>query len=102
MSKGIAIRTVMLLLVGIVVIGILSYLLYRYYFTTAGQMSTHECRVRLTEVCTQCVLSGFVEIDIGSTLTTECGQYDEFSGWAGITRCDNTTTRDLCKLIGVT
>ena len=100
MSKGIAIQTILLLVVGIIVAGALVYLIY--YYTSSEQLSAHECRARLSELCTQCRNLNFVGFPLSSALTTECSQYSEFSGWNGIISCDNTTTDDLCEWLGIT
>jgi len=100
MSKGIAIRTILLLVVGLLVAGILIYLVYS--FTATGQLSVYECRVRLTELCTQCNNIGFGDYTLNSTLTGECSKYSEFTGWGIINNCNNANTDDLCKNLGVT
>ncbi len=104
MSKGIAIRTILLLVVGILVVGILVYLVYSY--TSSGQLSVYECRVRLTELCTQCSNMDFKGFALDIRLTNECSKYGEFSGWSGISNCapggDPTGVKNLCKGLGVT
>ena len=57
MAKGIAIQTILLLLVGIFVVGILVYLVYSY--TRSPTLSTMECRTIATSWCTSCKLSDF-------------------------------------------
>jgi hypothetical protein len=105
MSKGIAIRTILLLVVGLIVVGVLVYLVYSY--STSGQLSVHECRVRLIELCTQCSLKNFGSFPLSSTLTSECSKYSEFSGWgspSAVNNCNNANpnTKNLCKELGVT
>jgi len=56
MSKGIAIRTILLLVVGIIVAGILIYLVYSY--TTGVTLSAYECRAKMINWCTNCFNMG--------------------------------------------
>jgi hypothetical protein len=56
--KGIAIQTILLLLVGILVVGILVYLVYRYS-TSSSTLSTTECLTKVTNWCTSCMVSGW-------------------------------------------
>jgi len=105
MSKGIAIRTILLLVVGILVVGMLVYLVFSY--TTTGELSVYECRIRLTELCTQCSLKEFNSFPLSSTLTSECSKYGEFSSWSGINNCeppapDEAKVENLCKGLGIT
>ena len=52
MSKGIATQTILLLLIGIVVAGILIFLVYRYLI--GAPLSQEECRARAISWCTTC------------------------------------------------
>jgi len=103
MSKGIAIRTILLLVVGLLVVGVLVYLVYSY--STSGELSVHECRVRLVELCTQCSLKGFSGFGLNTEITNDCGRYGEFTGWSGVNTCNITTdptkVRNLCKNLGI-
>lgn len=100
MSKGIATRTIVLLLIGILAVGILIFLIYLYM--PSEQISVYECRSRLTGVCVQCKNVNFGNIAIGTNLTDKCSQYNEFSGWSGINNCNNANTEYLCNMTGVT
>jgi hypothetical protein len=51
-NKGIAIRTILLLLIGVLVAGILIYFVYRSFSGSA--MSREECRARGISWCTSC------------------------------------------------
>jgi len=52
MKKGIAVETILLLLLGILVVGILVYLLYKYVFNPV--LPEQVCRSRATSWCTFC------------------------------------------------
>jgi len=51
-NKGIAIRTILLLLIGVLVAGLLIYYVYRSFSGSA--MSREECRSRAVSWCTSC------------------------------------------------
>ena len=57
MTKGIAIQTILMLLVGILVVGIIVYMVYRYF--VGAPLGEAECRTRITAWCSQCKLSDF-------------------------------------------
>ena len=59
MSKGIAIRTILLMLIGLLVVVIVSYLVYKASGNPA--LSDTECRARFTQICTMCMNSGWNE-----------------------------------------
>jgi len=52
MNKGIAIRTILLLLIGVLVAGLLVYFTYRYFSGSA--LSREDCRARAISWCTGC------------------------------------------------
>ena len=56
MSKGIAIQTILLLLVGTIVAGILIYLVYSH--TRSSVLTLSECRIKITDMCIRCKTSG--------------------------------------------
>jgi len=51
-NKGIAIQTILLLLIGVLVAGLLVYYTYRYFSGSA--LSREECRARAVSWCTGC------------------------------------------------
>jgi hypothetical protein len=57
MSKGIAIQTILLLLVGVIVVGIIVYLVYLY--TKNPVLGQIQCMGVATSWCTSCKLSNF-------------------------------------------
>ena len=52
MTKGIAIQTILMLLVGILVVGIIVYMVYRYF--VQSPLGEQECRSRAIMWCTGC------------------------------------------------
>jgi len=50
--KGIAIQTILMLLVGILVVGIIVYMVYRYF--VGAPLNEQECRSRAITWCTGC------------------------------------------------
>ncbi len=56
MEKGIAINTILILLVGIMVTGITVYYTYRTF--TGSPLSEHECRGMMISWCSSCMMGG--------------------------------------------
>ncbi len=56
-GKGIAIQTILMLLVGILVVGIIVYMVYRYFL--GAPLSEQECRARVTNWCSSCRVMDF-------------------------------------------
>ncbi len=71
-SKGIAIQTVLLLLVGILVVGVLVYALYSS--TSNSPMSEYECRGKMISWCTGCSNAGWTGGTAMSDKLKECAQ----------------------------
>ena len=57
MGKGIATQTILLMLVGILVVGILIYMVYRTLMNPS--LSEEECRARWISMCNTCRVSGW-------------------------------------------
>ena len=96
MKKGIAIQTILLLVVGIIVAGILVYLVYSY--TTGQTLSAHECRAKMMSWCTNCYNVG------GGTSITLPLELSNCLSDMGITEsegndCDDVA--DTCEGFGV-
>ena len=70
MTKGIAIQTILMLLVGILVVGIIVYMVYRYF--VGAPLSEQECRARAITWCTGCKNGGWTAGQ-GSTSGTDLG-----------------------------
>jgi hypothetical protein len=90
MNKGIATETILMLLVGIVVVGILVFLVYKYVI--GAPLSQEECRARMIAWCTSCSLACKTNADewSGSTSgSTYCGTYPG-NGVGTSSGCANT------------
>ncbi len=104
MNKGIAIRTILLLLSGIIVAGIVIYLFFIY--TRTSIISESECRARLSEICMLCKNNGWsgYSHDGGFWgLVDECASYPSLSSFSCPTSgtCDCGTLESPCKMLGV-
>jgi len=88
MSKGIAIETILYLLLGIIVVGIIIYLVYTY--TTGGQLNEQQCRSKVISWCTGCSVANWAagtgtlpsatEGDVEKCIETYFGTGDDWSG----------------------
>jgi len=58
MSKGIAIQTILYLLIGVLVVGVVVYLVYTYIMSPV--LPETQCRAIATSWCTSCKTSGWV------------------------------------------
>lgn len=104
MIKGIAIQTVLLILIGVIVIGIMAYLVYKG--ATTKTLSVFECKAKLIDICRMC---GNTNWDIGyplddtadslfKTTIEPCSKYSEFFQWWDNKCCGDNPP--LCKPCG--
>ncbi len=70
MSKGIAIETILYLLLGIIVVGIIVYLVYTY--SSGGQLSEQQCRSNIINWCTGCSVANWADVS-SKDATSETG-----------------------------
>jgi len=93
MRKGIAVRTILLLVIGILVAGILVYMVYRSF--TGTTLSQEECRSRAISYCTLCYTSNWQsEIKAGAAACTA----DHFgTTWSDTSDCTDTIVQEDCK-----
>jgi hypothetical protein len=63
-SKGIAIRTILLILIGVVVLAVMVYLVYGT--TTESPLSSTACMGKVIEWCTRCKLKGKTAWEAGN------------------------------------
>lgn len=97
MKKGIAIETVILLLIGILVIGIMTYLIYKA--SANKTLSLYECKAKLMDICKICKNTNWDAIyllndlaipnNLYNTVITPCSTYSEFFYWSDNTCCGN-------------
>jgi hypothetical protein len=100
MSKGIAIQTILYLLLGILVVGILVYLLYTY--TTGPGLDINKCRSLVTNWCNGCMIAGwktgFGTIDSSKDVYTCIKTYFGSTGWTNPASNDcNKSATDATK-----
>jgi hypothetical protein len=88
MRKGIATETILLLLIGIVVAGILIFMVYRYLIS--APLSEVECKARMVSWCTLCKNSEWKStIKLGDELSACLETY------SGITLDGKTDCRNV-------
>ncbi len=103
MKKGIAIRTILLLVLGILVAGIVIFLVYKY--ASGSIISETECNARLTEICLTCKNAGWGgwpsrENDPAFfSIIDTCANYTKFSSFGGSNNCGDL--QNPCKMFGV-
>ena len=103
MSKGIAIRTILTLLLGVLVVGIVVYLVYSY--TMGPQLSEQECRSRVITWCTGCSVAGWADgvgtIAADSDIESCIEKHFDMNDWSGLDCNDiysgTSTVEDFCK-----
>jgi hypothetical protein len=66
-NKGIAVNTILMLLVGIIVVGIIIILVYKYVL--GPQLGEPECKAKAISWCSDCKNAGW--IDTAPTMSTE-------------------------------
>ena len=108
MSKGIAIRSVLLLLIGFLVAGIIVYLVYKY--ASGSIISEGECNARLSEICILCKNSGWIGWPSRTNpvdapffqVIDDCSSYSKFSSFACGGTCESCTQlQNPCKGFGI-
>jgi hypothetical protein len=101
MSKGIATQTILLLLVGILVVGILIYMVYRTVMNP--QISEEECKARWISQCVMCKNANWENTAAPpSSLLADCTK-GAFLGWKDNTDCTEAkgSMRSECKQLGI-
>jgi hypothetical protein len=104
MNKGIATQTILLMLVGLIVVGILIFIVYRSIVSNPS-LSEGECRARLTNYCIMCKNGGWgTGMGIPASLRTDCAK-GIFAYWSDNNCCGDTAacgwTPTDCKMLGV-
>ena len=112
MSKGIAIRTILMLLIGVLVVGVVVYLVYSY--GTSPTLDREMCRSVVTSWCNSCKVAnysyplGWIATDSDMEKCIETYYDTGGTDWNG-RRCngagDNSDEKDrvkaICKPLGV-
>jgi len=103
MSKGIATQTILLMLVGIIVVGIIIFIVYR--MLTGPSLTEGECRARMITACMFCKNAGWDSTDgVPSDLTNKNGCAKPggiFEYWADNTQCNKGSMVEDCKQLGI-
>jgi len=107
MKKGIATETTILILIGILVIAIMAYLIYKA--ATTKTLSMYQCKAKLMDVCRMCKNTNWNEdydLDQGpsnmfDTVITPCSTYSEFFYWHDNHCCGETITPPDAKNCGL-
>lgn len=115
MRKGIAIQTILLLVIGVLVAGIVIFMVYRY--ASSSVISEGECQARLSEICTLCkngnwntgwpVRGGAGGVDdVFFEVIDDCKTYSKFSSFLACndppdTSCHCSTLQNPCKMFGI-
>lgn len=91
-NKGIAINTILLLVVGTITVAAIIYLVYSV--TTTPTLSVQQCKTKIMQYCTLCanIDWGDGEFDIKTPQELrDCGNnYPELSVWADNYCCDDS------------
>jgi len=99
MRKGIATQTILLMLIGIIVVGILIYIVYR--IVTTQSLSEEQCRARWINQCMMCKNINWQNTGgPPSSLLTDCAK-GIFAGWNDNTNCQAGSMQAECKQLGV-
>ncbi len=102
MKKGIAVPYVIALILGIIILAIAAYLIYKAIM--GDQLNCQECKATFTTWCSTCYLSNpqwSGNYQLGKDLAT-C--LDKCNYWPGVTldtTCTNTNAPTQCKGIGI-
>jgi len=100
MAKGIALQTILMLLVGILVVGIVVYLVYRYM--VGPGLTTEGCRQAIVNWCTTCSASGWISNIKVSSDVNNCWNNNFFNPSVVITDCAVANTNNYCDQFGIT
>lgn len=101
-NKGIAIRTILLLLIGVLVAGILIYLVYSYG-TGSATLSISECISKVTSWCTACMTAEWQSGLTSDLEIRDCG--NKIRGglaWNDNTNCGaGSSKNDCCNAVNI-
>ena len=99
MKKGLAIPYIIALILGIIILAVAAYLIYKA--VTGNQINCQECRAKFTTWCSVCYLGNW---DKDYTLGDELSKcVDKCGYWTGATadsKCDSDA-KSSCASIGI-
>ena len=93
MRKGIAIHTILLLVVGLIAVGVVAYVVYKSF--TGSALGREECRARIISHCTSCDMTKFASTGpvVSKSLADACSTY--YTKFTEGETCDNLC--GVCK-----
>jgi len=95
MSKGIAIRTILYLLIGVLVVGILVYLVYSYVVNPI--LPQTQCRAVATSWCTSCKTVDFTGGPEAPSDLKNCVTQGEYWTPPDWTDCEGNDVETFCS-----
>jgi len=100
--KGVAVRYVILMVLGLLVLAVLSFLILKTSSTPT--LSVTECRAKFVDICRRCMLTGWdesVEVTEYEDIVKPCSEYSELFEWWDNRCCGNGDEcgwmKDDCK-----
>ena len=101
MSKGVAVRTIILFLLGLLVLVIVAYMVYRVFYSPTIPIT--ECRTRWTSYCTSCKVAGWPNANNVSQDLRDCAKtyWSSYSISSGTVNCSSSEIRPpggICTL----
>ena len=95
MSKGIATETIIKIMLGLIVVAIILYLIYK--FVLKSPISPEECKARLVSWCTSCKISNFKAdpFEMSEDLKTCIDNHKPIP--SPHDTCTDATVQDECK-----
>jgi hypothetical protein len=84
MKKGVAVRHIVLLVLGIIVTAIIGYLLYSTFIATGPTVTLERCKGMIVSACSNCQLRGWPTSD-GCDFPADCADFADDIGWSSAT-----------------
>ena len=99
MKKGLAVPYIIAIILGIIILAICVYLIYKAI--SGDKIDCQECKARLTTWCSICYLSGWdKDYELGEELSECVNDCGFWTGTTPDTLCD-TNAMALCKGMGI-
>ncbi len=102
-TKGVAVQTIIMVMLGVVVLLFVGYWLVRVFTTPA--LSEEECKSLYIDWCRNCALNSWTGTNAWDAIVTDClGKYAAKMGFATITAsgdCTNLANKNNCAIVGI-